>query len=397
MRILLVHNYLRPPSGENTVFEQETELLRSKGHEVITYARHNDEIGDMKSSSKALIPFHAAWSSEAYSAISQLVRQQRPDIAHFHNVFPLISPAAYLACAKEGLPVVQTLHNYRIVCPGALLFRNNRVCKECSGMGFLPGIKHGCYRDSRIQTAGMAAIIYFHLLIGTWRKYVDLYIALSDFALSKYRELGFPSDSFSVKTNFLQNPVKPSYADMGYGLYIGRIGEEKGIAVLLSALRNCPEIPFKVIGNGPIQDFLQRKIGEYGLRNVEYLGALDHNQCMDCLKKARFLVLPSQCYEGVPMVLLEAMSAGKPAIVSDVGVLPLMIRDGYNGFVFSAGSVEGFAEKMKLINGNPGEAVIMGKNARATFEEKYTSEINYEIVMKIYQKAIEINKNKRMR
>lgn len=397
MKILMIHNYLRPPSGENTVFEQESELLRAKGHKVVTYIRHNNEIEKMGGCSKALIPFRAIWSSATYSDLTRIMEKEKPDVVHFHNIFPLISPAAYRACKNASVPVVQTLHNYRIVCPGALLFRNNRVCEECAGMKFFSGIKYGCYRQSSIQTAGMAAIINFHRVINTWKESVDLYIALSDFAAVKYRQLGFPSESFFVKTNFLQNPVEPRYTDQGYGIYIGRLGEEKGVDTMLSALRNCPDMPFKVIGDGPVKELFLKTVHEYGLKNVEYLGVRSHKECMKYLLDASFLVLPSQCYEGSPMVLLEAMSAGKPAIVSNIGVLPLMIEDGFTGFTFSPGAVGELAEKIKRTYQRPDEARLMGKNSRVIFEERYTSEVNYRMLMEAYQKAIDIHDSKSKR
>ncbi len=394
MKILMIHNYLRPPSGENTVFEQERQLLESKGHEVVAYTRQNSEIEAMRFSEKAMLPLRAFWSITDHKEISRVARTEKPDVAHFHNIFPLISPSAYRACKGAGIPVVQTLHHFRIVCPGALLFREGRVCEDCSGMHFLPGIKHGCYRNSSVQTAGMAAVVRFHRMIRTWQAYVDLYIALSDFALDTYRRLGFPSRSFYVKTNFLQDPIEPGHEDEGYGIYIGRIGEEKGIPALVDALRECPEIPFKVIGDGPLTDYLIRRLKEHGLQNLEYLGVKSHSECMRYLVKARFMVLPSQWYEGVPMVLLEAMSAGKPAIVSNIGVLSEMIRDGINGLVFTPGVREELSERMKRLYADPDGAREMGKKGRALFEEKYTREVNYGMLMEAYRKAIEIGNGK---
>lgn len=386
----MVHNYLRPPSGENTVFEQEKKLLESKGHEVITYIRQNSEIDAMGFIKKITIPMKAVWSFEDHARIRRIAETKKPDVAHFHNIFPLVSPSAYRACKSAGLPVVQTLHHFRIVCPGALLFREGRVCEDCAGMRFFPGICHGCYRTSSLQTAGMATVVHFHRMIRTWQYYVDLYIALSNFALETYRRLGFPSNSFYVKTNFLQDPVEPAYDDEGYGIYIGRIGEEKGIPALLEALRQCPGMPFKIIGDGPLREYLEEKLREYRLDNIEYLGVKSHTQCMEYLVKARFLVLPSQWYEGVPMVLLEAMSAGKPAVVSNIGVLPEMVKDEINGCVFTPGARDELAERMRRIHGNPETAHEMGKKSRALFEEKYTREVNYRMIMEAYQKAIEI-------
>jgi glycosyltransferase involved in cell wall biosynthesis len=391
MKILLVHNYLRPPSGENTVFEQERDLLLSKGDTVFTYIRHNRDIDKMSALKKALIPIRAIWSSDSYYDLVRIIERERPDIAHFHNIFPLISPAAYRACKSRGIPVVQTLHHYRIVCPGALLFRENRVCVECSGMNFLPGIRHGCYRNSPVLTAGIVSVILLHRLIRTWQDSIDLYIVLSDFALGMYKELGFPSNNFFIKPNFLQNPITPTYSDDGYGIYMGRIGEEKGINCLLSALKDCPEIGFKIVGDGPLRDHLKDRIVEVGLRNVEYLGMRDYKECMDLLLGARFHVLPSQWYEGIPMAMLEAMSAGKPSIVSDIGVLPQMVKDGIDGLVFHAGSAEQLSEKIKWIHARPDEGREMGRKARQAFEENYMRERNYRMLMEAYQRAIDLH------
>ncbi len=394
MKVLMVHDYLRPPSGENTVFEQERQLLESKGHSVLSYTRQNSEINGMTIVGKTMIPLRAVWSRIDYEEIRVLAERERPDVAHFHNIFPLVSPSAYRACKNAGIPVVQTLHHFRIVCPGALLFREGSVCEECSGMRFLPGILHGCYRDSSLQTAGMAAIVYFHRMIRTWQNCVDLYIVLSDFALDTYVRLGFPSRSFYVKTNFLQEPVEPTYEDLGYGIYIGRIGEEKGIPSLLDALRMCPELPFKIIGDGPLKEYLVRKIEEYQLENVEYLGVKNHSQCMEHLLKARFLVLASLWYEGVPMVLLEAMSAGKPAVVSNIGVMSEMVKDGVNGFVFTPGADNELAKIMKILNTDPAQAERMGQKGRTIFEEKYTRDVNYQMIMDAYTRAIDLHNGK---
>jgi glycosyltransferase involved in cell wall biosynthesis len=395
MKILMVHNYLRPPSGENTVFEQESALLRSKGHNVITYVRRNSEIEAMGWLDRGLMPLSALWSSSACGDLKTLIERENPEVAHFHNIFPLVSPAAYRVCSGMNLPVVQTLHHFRIVCPGALLFKRNEVCEACAEMKFSAGIRYGCYRNSRLQTAGMAAVVSFHRAIRTWQNTVDLYIALSDFAVAKYRQLGFPSQNFFVKTNFLQNPIEPVFADSGYGVYIGRLGEEKGIAILLSALKSCPEIPFKIIGDGPIRDFVIEAMGQPGFEHVEYLGVRDHRECMACLSGSRFLVLPSQWYEGVPMVLLEAMAAGKPAIVTNIGVLPQMIEDGFNGLIFEPKSGQGLIAAMKRLNGNPDESRVMGRRSRSVFDERYTSEVNYSLLMQAYQKAASTHEGKK--
>ncbi len=394
MKILLVHNYLRAPSGENTVFEQERDLLLSKGHSVVTYTLFNRDIEKMDVLRKAMIPLRSFWSFQVCSDISAIIGKEKPDVAHFHNIFPLITPAAYHACSRRGVPVVQTLHHYRIVCPGAQLFRHNAVCTECAGMHFLTGIQYGCYRNSRLFTAGISSIVLFHKWIGTWQKSIDLYIALSDFALKQYKKLGFPSDNFFVKPNFLQNPAESRHQDNGYGIYMGRLGEEKGMNCLLSALNNCPDIPFMIIGDGPLRDDVIRKISEWGMKNVEYMGILPHEQCMHILAGARFHVLPSLCYEGNPMVMLEAMSAGKPSIVSDIGVLAMMVRDGVDGCTFQPGSAVGLSGQMRYLHDHAEESRTMGKKARERFDQYYSADVNHQLMMESYTRAMEIHDSK---
>jgi len=182
LKILLVHNYLRPPSGENVVYENEKRLLLGKGHSVICFERHNQEIASYRFFRKVSLKLRAIWAHDSFKSIIDLIRKNKPDVAHFHNVFPLISPFAYHACVRMGVPVVQTLHHFRLVCPGGFLFRNGKICEDCTGLRFQRGIKHACYRTSRIQTLGMAAVIYAHYIMRTWQNCVDNYIALSSFA-----------------------------------------------------------------------------------------------------------------------------------------------------------------------------------------------------------------------
>lgn len=392
MRILIVHNYLRAPSGENTVFEQEKALLESKGHDVITYTRKNEEINEWGLTDRVALPFNLIWSRRSCHIIKNIIKEFKPAIAHFHNIFPLISPAVYHACQHMGIPVVQTLHHFRLVCPGALLFRNGQICEECAGLKFRSAIRHACYRNSRFQTAGMALMIYLHYLLKTWHNEVDTYIALSDFAKDKFQELKFPSDRFCIKPNFLQEPVEPSFAHQGYGIFIGRLGEEKGLGCLLEAMRNCPEIQLKIIGDGPIKEFVLSKLRDSSLDNVEYIGLVDHDHAMEYLRNSQFMVFPSICYEGMPMVILEALAAAKPVIASRIGILPEIIEDGISGLICEAGSISDLTEKLKWLNNRPIEALEMGKRGRKAFEEKYTADKNYELLMDIYQKAIEINR-----
>lgn len=389
MRVLLVHNYLRPPSGENTVFEQEKALLIAKGHQVITYCRQNGAISKEAFVKKLFLLPNSLWSIKSYREIKKIIEEFSPDVAHFHNTYPLISPSAYYACRHYKVPVVQTLHHFRLVCLGALLFRDGKICEDCAGLKFRPGIIHGCYRNSRLFSMGLALMLKVHFLLNTWQKAVETYIALSDFGAAKFIELGFPPVAFSIKPNFISPIAKTEISDGGYGLFVGRLGHEKGIACLLETLRKCPEIPFIIAGDGPLEAQTQDMIRQYKLKNVQYLGLLDYKNCMNYIQKAGFVVFPSVWYEGMPMVILEAMAAAKPVIAANIGVLPEMVKDGHTGILFKSGSVSELTAKFKWLQAHPAVSVQMGQAARRLFEKKYAPEKNYDQLLNIYKRAID--------
>jgi len=392
MRVLLVHNYLRPPSGENTVFEQEKALLIAKGHQVITYSRQNCAIAKEAFVKKLFLLPNSIWSIKSYREIKKIIKEFNPDVAHFHNTYPLISPSGYDACRHYQVPVVQTLHHFRLVCLGALLFRDGQICENCAGLKYRPGIIHGCYRNSKFFSMGLALMLKVHYQLNTWQKAVETYIALSDFAAAKFSELGFPPVSFSIKPNFASPSAKTEISDGGYGLFVGRLGHEKGISCLLETLRKCPEIPFIIAGDGPLAAQTQDMIQRYKLKNVQYLGLLGYKNCINYIQKASFVVFPSVWYEGMPMVILEAMAAAKPVIAADIGVLPEIVKDGLNGILFKPGSVSELAAKFKWLQAHPATAVQMGKAARRLFEKNYAPEKNYQQLLNIYKSAIDKKK-----
>ena len=233
MRVLLIHNsYQSGSSGEYTVFVSEKELLESRGDEVILFERFNDDIKSFSPWQKASLFWKTTWSAGSYRQVRQLIRRERPDIAHFHNTLPLISPAAYYACQDEGVPVVKTLHNYRLMCPGGIFMREGRICEECLYYGIWRGIKYGCYRDSHIQTAAIANMVWLHQLRGTWGKQIDAYIALTEFNRRKFIEAGLPAHRIFIKPNFLWDPPQPSPDHEGYAVFVGRLAGEKGVRTM---------------------------------------------------------------------------------------------------------------------------------------------------------------------
>ena len=318
MRFLLVHNTYQQAGGEDAVVTAERALLMERGHEVNVYRRSNDELRSRAHFAALKTGFETAWSSRSYREISEALRREKPDIAHFHNTFPLISPAAYYACAHAAVPVVQTLHNYRLLCPAATLFRNGSVCESCVGRGIpWPGVVHGCYRDSRVATAAVSAMLAVHHALETWKKKVDVYIALSEFARNKFIQGGLPGERVVVKQNFVHPAPGSKDGEGQYALFVGRLSEEKGLRVLLSAWSKlAATVPLKIAGDGPMLEEVVSEIARRQLQQVDSLGRVPPQEIFERLRGARFLVCPSVWFEGSPMTVLESFACGLPVIAS---------------------------------------------------------------------------------
>jgi len=386
MRILLIHNYYTQPGGEDVVFEAERALLERYGHEVITFVEDNARLN-------VINPLKAAvdtiWSKEAQRNIRKLIEQSRPDVVHFHNTFLRISPAAYYVVKEMGLPVVQTLHNYRLICPGALLMRDGHLCEDCLDKVIpWPGIVYSCWRNSRMGTAVVTAMLTVHRLLKTWIKQVDVYIALTEFARRKFIEGGLPAEKISVKPNFIYpDPGKGEHGG-NFALFVGRLSAEKGVKTLLSAWRLLKGIPLKVVGDGPLMAEIRECVEREGLA-VEVLGRRSREEVFAFMRSASFLLFPSEWYEGFPMTIAEAFACGLPVVASQLGVMAEIVEDGRTGLLFEPGNPEDLAEKVEWAWTHPKEVKRMGEEARREYEEKYTAERNYRMLMEIYQLAME--------
>jgi glycosyltransferase involved in cell wall biosynthesis len=337
-----------------------------------------------------LTGIETVWSSRSFREVKALIAGEKPDIAHFHNIVPLISPAAYYACGEAGIPVVQTLHNYRLLCPGGLFLRDGKVCEECLGRSVpWPGVAHACYRQSRPATAAIAAMQVTHRALGTWRDKVDLYIALSEFARQKFIEGGLPPDRIVVKPNFVDPDPGPKQDAGAYALFVGRLSAEKGLNVLLSAWKRLRDaIPLRIAGDGPLRNELSIHARTKGMRGVELLGQIAPQAIASLMRGARFLVLPSLTYENFPLTVAEAFACGVPVIASRLGSLAEIVTDGLNGLHFSPGDPEDLAAKVGWAWKNPRELSAMGRAGRHEFEEKCTPAANYKRLMQIYSQAI---------
>ena len=383
-RILVVHNRYQQRGGEDSVVEAETALLSERGHAVKCYERHNDAVTGMN---KLELLGETLWSRRASFDIKEIIASFRPDIIHFHNTFPLISPAAYWAAASAGVPIVQTLHNYRLMCIQAMLLREEKVCEDCVGKLPWRGVARKCYRGSLPQSGVAAAMLGLHRALGTYRDKVTRYIALNKFCRDKFVEGGLPAEKIVIKPNFVDIDRSRESQRSG-GLFVGRLSAEKGILTLVAALdrltdvTQLPDVTIDVVGTGPEQ----ARIAAHP--RIRASGWLDADLVCQRMRQAAYLVMPSIWYEAFSVVLLEAFACGLPIIASRIGTLAEVVEDGKTGLLFEAGSAESLANSIRWAEQNRAEMRRMGENARAEYEEKYTPEKNYRQLMAIYEEGI---------
>jgi glycosyltransferase involved in cell wall biosynthesis len=385
MKVLVVHNYYQHGGGEDAAFRAETALLRGGGHEVVEYTRTNLDI--TPSVAKVKLAATTIWSGSSHRVIGELLARERPAIAHFHNTLPLISPAAYYACRDAGVPVVQTLHNYRLVCPAANLFRDDHVCEECLEHNVSRAVTRGCYRSSRTASAVVATMLAAHRALGTWRDQVNVYIAPSEFSRQKLLAAGLPAARVVVKPHFVHPDPGPRAGSGNRALFVGRLSAEKGAATLLHAwkrLGGC--VPLDIIGDGPERGAMEA-IAD-GTPGVRFLGRLPREQTLAAMTQARVLVFPSECYETFGLSIVEGFACGIPVIASRLGAMKEIVADGVTGLHFAAGDATDLAAKVGWAWSHPQATRAMGEAARAEFEAKYTGARNYRMLMAIYRAAI---------
>ena len=411
MTILVVHNRYRFRGGEDSVYESECAMLEKAGHRVVRYEKTNGDIRENGLFRKLALAARTIWNPATFREVGALIRAERPDVVHCHNTFPLVSPSVYWAAAREGVPVVQTLHNYRLACLNGYLFREGDVCEDCLGRAPWRGVCRGCYRSSRLQSAVVAAMLLVHRALGTYRRKISLYIALTDFAKGKFVAAGLPARKISVKTNAFDGArsverIGPPDAvgSRRFGadgavrvIYIGRLSREKGAEVLLRAWAalmdsskepdgrtNPPHSPETtratgsartpapiclIVGDGSDGAALERLADDLGISSsVRFLGSIPRAEALRALASSDLLVLPSLCYEQFSTTVLEAMFAGIPALVSDCAMHSTLLRDGETGTFFRAGDPASLADALRDLLSDPARLRRMGENARAAFE-----------------------------
>jgi glycosyltransferase involved in cell wall biosynthesis len=391
MVILLAHNYYQQPGGEDQVFASEACLLESFGHRVVRFTRSNDEIEQM---GRPALLAATIWNRRTYSDLRTLIRAERPEVVHFHNTLPLISPAAYAAARAEGCAVVQTLHNYRLMCPNALFLRAGRVCELCLDRRVAwPGVVHGCYRGSRGASAVVATMLAVHRTLGTYSHGVDRYIAPSEFARKKFIRGGLPAEKIVVKPNFVAPDPGAGDGHGGYALFVGRFSRGKGLETLLEAWsRLSRQVPLKIIGDGDLADLAREAVERWP--HVQWLGHRPMSDVYQIMGEAALLVLPSECFETFGRVAIEAFAKATPVVASDHGAVAELVARERTGVLFKAGDPDDLARKVEGLLSDPSTLGGMRRQARREFEAKYTGTRNYEQLMAIYRQAMTLTRSK---
>lgn len=378
MKILQVHNQYQNLTGDDSVVAEEKQLLEENGHVVFQYLKTNDALLEVGLLGKIQLVVSLRGSRSVGKEIRDLIIKENPDVVHVHNLFPIITPVVFEVCKKMSIPVVQTLHNYRLACVNTLLYRDGNTCDDCISYGLNEGIKHRCYNNSTFQSYIMADTLKYHRRRNTWNDKVDRFICLSQFAKSKFIESGIEPEKLVVKPNFVKSSLSNSvYED--FFLFAGKLEEQKGLSDFLRLAKARPDLKFKVAG------FCDDLSVFSSLENVEYLGQLEREELMQLMHRTKGLLFLSKMFEGMPMTILEAFAHKKAVIARNLGAMSEMINPGINGDLFD--NFEDLClsvDKFESIS----YCKELGNNAYLGYLEKYDEETGYESLIAIYNKII---------
>jgi len=402
MKILAIHNFHRKgsASGDDQVFQNETALLEEHGNTVVRYTVCNDKFDTTGIIGKIGLTFGMLWSFKNYSVVQELVRKEKPDIVHIHTFFPLLSPSILYAAKRCNVPVVATLHDTRFICPCSTSLRGIQICNECGDGKYFRMCKYGCFKGSRLQSFLVAGIFKYHRVRKSFYKQIDKYICLNDTQIRLLVNIGYDKKKIVKKYNFVSDAgtgVAVRQADNKkqeglpdrYVVFYGRIGEEKGIQILMQVWEQLSDIPLVVMGGGPLEE--EFKAWADKKDNVYYLGYTRHDKCLSIVRGGEFVVFPSIWYEGCSMVEIETESLGKGLIATDLGFSAEAIEDGINGYKVKLGDVDGFINRIKGLWSKSEKCRKLGLNARKDYEMKYMPEDNYKQLIDIYRKLTDIN------
>jgi glycosyltransferase involved in cell wall biosynthesis len=386
VKIVVAHNFYQQAGGEDQVFADECALLEAHGHSVSRHTVHNDEVTHL---GRLTLAGRTIWNRQSHKELAELVRREKADVVHFHNTFPLLSPSVYSAARSAGAAVVQTLHNYRLVCPTAICYRDGKVCEDCLCKRVpWPAIVHRCYRGDRGASVVTAAMLALHHGWGTFANDVDAYIALTDFAKSKFVQGGLPAEKVRIKPNFVAPDPGPGDGRGGYCLFVGRLTESKGVEVLLKAWKQVqPNIELKIAGDGELAP-LVREAAAADTR-IHFVGRLPSTQISELMGNAAALIFPSVWYEGLPKTILESFARGTPVIASRLGSMIELITDGKTGDHFESGNPADLATTVTRLFAGDG-LQSMRASVREQFISTYTADANYAMLMDVYSAALNV-------
>ncbi len=400
MKILQVHNFYgsSAPSGETRVLESERAMLSARGHEVELFQRHSDELRERGALGSVHGAIATPWNPFAARRMRLAVERYGTDIVHAHNTFPLVSPAIFSAIGNRAARVL-TLHNYRLLCPAAIPMRDGGVCTDCiERHSVVPALRHGCYRDSRIATLPLATSVALHRSIGTWRKHVDGFIALSEFQRDLVIRGGLPGELVHLKPNFYPGEPRPvPWAERKpQAVYVGRLSPEKGVDSLVRAWTLWGEMApqLTIIGDGESRETLKRLAAANPRVQIHFPGPLESESAQEQIGQSRLLIMPSQCFEGFPMAIAEAFALGTPVAASDIGPLPSLVKEGEHGILFKPGDPQSLLDRVRAAWHASDDLERYSGNVRLTFEQEYTEDVNYRRLMAIYESAIEVNRSR---
>lgn len=394
MKLLAIHNFHRKgsASGDDQVFKSETSLLEQHGYTVIKYSVCNDEFDNASLLGKVKSTFGMLWSFKNYNNVEKIIKEEKPDIVHVHTFFPLLSPSILYAARRNGCKVVATLHDTRFICPCATSLRGTELCNKCGDGHYLRMCKYGCFKGSRVQSLLVAGIFKYHRIRKTFYKQIDKYICLNENQIRLLKEIGFDGNKIVKKYNFVPDAqanlksIKLDDIPERYVVFYGRIGEEKGIRILMRIWDEIQDIPLVVMGTGPLET--EFKEWAKNKDNVYFLGYTQHERCLSIVKGSEFVVFPSIWYEGCSMVEIETESLGKGLVATDLGFSVEAIENGVNGFKVKLGDVKGFKNQIKTLWNDPELCKSIGVNARMDYERKYVPEMNYEELNSIYKEVL---------
>jgi glycosyltransferase involved in cell wall biosynthesis len=386
MRVLFIHNTYLLRGGEDVVFEAEFNLLIQHGHEVEKLLFANNQITSVVD--KLKISYQSIYNTQSARELKKVISVFKPDIIHVHNFFYLASPSIFYVAHQQGIPIVLTLHNYRLVCSGFYLLRDAQVCELCIHKKFpLDGIKHACFKNSRLQTANLTLLTSLHKFLGTWKRKINAYIVLTEFAKNKlvHSSLKLDPEKVVIKSNSVQDYGNSALVREDYFLFVGRLSPEKGISTLLSSYKYL-NYKLTIVGEGELKDEVEEAM-KYN-SNITYLGFQPKSKIIELLKSCKALIFPSLWYEGLPNTILEAFSTGTPVIASDIDNVNEIVTNNYNGVHFRKGDASDLAHRIALFLKDTTPTIPFYENARKTFLEKYTSEKNYQQLINIYESIL---------